>query len=149
MNIYYLDASAWLKRYIREDGTAFVQKLFSKENLLACSSLGFVEVIATLSRKLKAKEISLFAFEEKVREAENDWMKFAHIEIDMENITAAISLAKKHFLRGADAIHLSAALSLKLHFSSSQDSFQFISSDDELNNAAKEYDMNVVNPARV
>ena len=146
MNIYYLDASAWVKRYIREEGTTFVQKIFVNENLLACSALGFVEVVATLSRKLKAKEISLSVFEQKVKEVENDWGKFAQIEIDSEHLALAVELAKKHFLRGADAIHLSAALSLKQHFSSAQDPYQFISSDDELIAAAKEYDLIVIDP---
>jgi len=149
VNIYYLDASAWVKRYIREEGTVFVQKIFLNENLLACSSLGFVEVVATLSRKLKAKEISHSAFEQKVKEVEDDWSNFAQIDIDKEGLTLAVALTKKHFLRGADAIHLSAALSLKKHFSSAQDSFQLISSDAELIAAAKEYDLIVLNPSQV
>ena len=53
MILYYLDASAWVKRYYAEAGTPSVEHLFSGEHLLGCSSLGVVEVIAALSRKHK------------------------------------------------------------------------------------------------
>lgn len=62
MIIYYLDASAWVKRYYQEEGTSWVQCLFTHRQVLACSSLGMIEVMATLSRKRKALEINLSQF---------------------------------------------------------------------------------------
>ena len=57
MIFYYLDASAWVKRYYHESGTTWVQSLFEHNQVLACASLGLVEVMATLARKCKAREI--------------------------------------------------------------------------------------------
>lgn len=58
MIFYYLDASAWVKRYYQETGTSWVQKLFADNVTMACASLGLVEVMATLARKAKAREIA-------------------------------------------------------------------------------------------
>lgn len=57
MIFYYLDASAWVKRYYLETGTSWLQALFDAAPTVACASLGLVEVMATLARKHKAEEI--------------------------------------------------------------------------------------------
>jgi len=51
MMLYYLDSSAWVKRYFEERGSAWVDGLFEQEHLLSCSTLGLVEVRATAARK--------------------------------------------------------------------------------------------------
>lgn len=58
MRVDYLDASAWVKRYYQETGTEATQALFVEGAVLACASLGIVEVLATLARKRKARQIS-------------------------------------------------------------------------------------------
>ncbi len=68
MIFYYLDASAWIKRHYQETGTTWVQELFARNQAIACASLGLIEVIATLARKHKAREIDLALFEHKVWE---------------------------------------------------------------------------------
>ena len=35
MTVYYLDASAWVKRYCAEAGSSWVQALFAREAALA------------------------------------------------------------------------------------------------------------------
>ena len=53
MTIRYLDSSAWVKRYVQEAGTAWVNELFESDEPLACATLGFVEVCAVLARKAR------------------------------------------------------------------------------------------------
>lgn len=72
MIFYYLDASAWVKRYYWETGTAWVQNLFAHGLTVACASLGPVEVVATLARKAKAREIGRRVLARKVRELDED-----------------------------------------------------------------------------
>lgn len=72
MIFYYLDASAWVKRYYWETGTTWVQSLFARGSTVACASLGLVEVMATLARKAKAREIGRRVLAGKVRELEED-----------------------------------------------------------------------------
>ena len=74
MIFYYLDASAWVKRYYRESGTRWVQDLFAQNPVIACASLGLIEVMATLARKRKTRDIDLLSFQQKVQELEEDWM---------------------------------------------------------------------------
>ena len=62
MIFYYLDASAWVKRYYWESGTRWVQALFAQNPAIACTSLGLIEVMATLARKRKARDIDLLSF---------------------------------------------------------------------------------------
>jgi predicted nucleic acid-binding protein len=49
--VYYLDSSAWVKRYFTEAGSSWVHTLFSREITLACTVLGYIEVAATLARR--------------------------------------------------------------------------------------------------
>ena len=58
MTLYYLDASAWVKRYSQEKGSGWVRSLLQQPGLLfASATLGFIEVSATLTRKQKAGEL--------------------------------------------------------------------------------------------
>ena len=80
MIFYYLNASAWVKRYYWEPGTRWAQELFAQNPTMACASLGLIEVVATLARKRKARDIDLLSFEQKVQELEEDWGRFADAE---------------------------------------------------------------------
>lgn len=106
MIFFYLDASAWVKRYCQEAGTAWVQDLFAQNRTIACASLGLVEVMATLARKRKAQKIGLSSLEQKTHELEEDWERFIQVQLTAEAMVLAKELAREMALRGADAIHL-------------------------------------------
>lgn len=116
MIYYYLDASAWIKRFYQETGTAWLQGLFAQNPPMACASLGLVEVMATLSRKRKAGDIDVSVLEQKGRELEEDWENFIQIHLTTEAVDTAKQLAKEQALRGADAVHLASALLLQRRF---------------------------------
>ena len=137
MIFYYLDASAWVKRYYQEKGTGWVQDFFSRSQALACSSLGFVEVTATLARKRKAGEIDSPHLENKIRELEADWDNFVQILFTTDVVNSAANLARELALRGADAVHLASALFLQEHFEQDDAQLFFIASDEELKKAAR------------
>jgi predicted nucleic acid-binding protein len=71
--VYYLDASAWVKRYYQELGSAWVQNMFAHHRLIASASLGVIEVTATLARKAKGREIDPSMLDNKLRELDEDW----------------------------------------------------------------------------
>lgn len=146
MIIYYLDASAWVKRYYQEDGTGWVQGLFTHRQVLACSSLGMIEVMATLSRKRKALEINLSQFKLKAGELEDDWRHFIQIQMTDEIVHVAKELTKKLSLRGADAVHLSSALLLQRHFTKKGERLVMVTSDHELKESAKSSRLEVIDP---
>lgn len=136
MKIVYLDASAWVKRYYQEQGTEEIQALFVEGAILACASLGLVEVLATLSRKFKAQQINELQFEQKQREVNADWAQFIQIQLSDEVLKAASRLTVELALRGADAVHLASAVILQQNLPN-PDEFILATSDQELRVAAE------------
>ena len=146
MIFYYLDASAWVKRYYQEIGTRWVQKLFTDGEALTCASLGVGEVTATLARKAKAREISRRQVTQKMRELDEDWSRFIQIHLSIEAVTQAREVARQRALRGADAIHLASALMLRSRFVEAEDQLVFVVSDHQLREAARSAGLSVTNP---
>jgi hypothetical protein len=146
MIFYYLDASAWVKRYYLETGTRWVQQLFADSVTMACASLGLVEVTATLARKAKAREIRRAQLTQKVQELEEDWGHFVQVQLNVEAVNRAKEVARKRALRGADAIHLASALLLQSRFVEEEDRLVFVASDSELKDAARLAGFEVLDP---
>lgn len=146
MTFYYLDASAWVKRYYQEKGTRWMQDLFLQNQMMACASLGLIEIVATLARKRKAREISPSSFRRKLRELEEDWEYFVEIQLSVEVVEVAKELTEKFALRGADAVHLASALSLRRHVEGGDDHLLFIASDHELKKAAQTSGLVIMDP---
>lgn len=145
MIFYYLDSSAWVKRYYHETGTIWIQKLFANEKNIVCASLGLIEVISALARKWKAGIINLSDFEKKIRDIENDWSHFIQEDLSIEVIEVAKKLSKDLALRGADAIHLASALVAQRNFFD-DDQLTLVSSDIEMKNAGQLSGLIVLDP---
>ncbi len=146
MIFYYLDASAWVKRYYCETGTNWVQRLFAFNSTIASASLGLVEVVATLSRKAKARELNRSLLTKKVQEVEEDWRRFIQIRLTDEVMNRAKDLARYQALRGADAVHLASALLLQSRFGERDDRLGFVASDRELKKSGQLSGLEVVDP---
>ncbi|HXG36871.1 MAG TPA: type II toxin-antitoxin system VapC family toxin [Dehalococcoidia bacterium] len=146
MKLFYLDASAWVKRYYRETGTAWVQELFAQNPIVACSSLGLIEVMATLARKQKAGELDPLLFAQKAEELEEDWRQFIQIQLTAETADLARELARRLALPGADAVHLASALILARRLAVDEDQLVVITSDHELKEAAQRSGLVVIDP---
>lgn len=102
MKVDYLDASAWVKRYYQEPGTEATQALFVEGAVLACASLGIVEVLATLARKRKARQINETQFQQKQIEVESDWQQFIQVQLSPDVLANALILTANLSLRGAE-----------------------------------------------
>jgi predicted nucleic acid-binding protein len=146
VTVYYLDASAWVKRYLQEDGTIWVQDVFAQQQTLACASLGYIEVNATLARKHKAGDITADQFAEKIRELDEDWRGIIEVRLVAEVVADAKDLATRIALRGADAIHLASAITLRRRLSNGADDVAFVAADEELKAAAHAAGFTVLDP---
>jgi predicted nucleic acid-binding protein len=148
MIVYYLDSSAWLKKYFQEDGTAWMVNFFARneERELACASLGVIEVTATLARKHKSQSIDSRSYQDALEELESDWENFSQIQLTEEIVAEAKTSAKKFALRGADAVHFASALLLREDPLHEDDQIVFIVCDKELKAAAKLAGFTVVDP---
>jgi predicted nucleic acid-binding protein len=148
MTIYYLDASAWVKRYYAEPGSLWVRGLFQQNAVLASASLGLVEVAATLARKEKAGDIAQSRLDQALLELQQDWQQFTKVHLTDDVLKDALRVARAHALRGADAVHLASALLLAADLPAQEDEMILVASDRELREAALASGLHVVDPSR-
>ncbi len=147
MTVYYLDSSAWLKRYFGEPGTRWVQHLFERRQPLASSSLGYVEVAAALARQYGSRPTTPHSEVDLLNAFEAHWQDLLKVEIDEAVFHRARALAWEKRLRGADAIHLAAADSLRAHLAARSVALILLTADIELTAAGRSLGIDTRNPA--
>ncbi|MGH9608409.1 MAG: type II toxin-antitoxin system VapC family toxin [Bryobacteraceae bacterium] len=146
MTIFYVDSSAWLKRYFDEPGTGWMASLFEREERLTSSVLGYVEVASALARQQVSRKLGGPKLAELRKRLEADWADMGGLPLTSELAEQAASLSNEYRLRGADAVHLTTVLSLKDSLSGSNDSVRFVASDRELLEAARRAGMEADDP---
>jgi predicted nucleic acid-binding protein len=114
MASYYLDASAIVKRYLREAGSRWIIGLWeSTEHSLSSVELVDVEVVSALSRAYREGRIglnrrnqaaALFTVEAK--------QSLDRVPVSTAILESAYRLALRHPVRAYDAIHLAIAQEL-------------------------------------
>ena len=150
MDYYFFDSSGIVKNYIIETGTNWVKNIFNSVaiNVIYAVSIAEVEVVSAFARRLKGKTLT-------VREAAIASAQFKYdFTKDLRVVAAepvllnrAVKLAEKYALRGYDAVQLSAAVEVFAHIKAlNQNSFIFVSADNELNSAAQAEGLAVENP---
>ncbi len=150
MRLYFLDTSALVKLYYQEKGSKLVYNILTGEGTFCISSLAYPELIATFSRKVKAKEININDFDNIISTWKVDYKSlFAVVGIGNEIIDYAGSLAEKYALKGADAIQLACAFEIKKRIEKSKYEdvdFILVSSDKELLEAGDSEGFETLNP---
>lgn len=146
MILYYLEPSAWVKRYCREAGSDWLSEFLLPGPNLACSSMGIIEVTAALARKAKAGQLGPDAFRAKLQLAEQDWGRLLSLDMTAEVCGRAREVARDRFLRAGDAIHLATALVIRKDFAEPGDQLTIITSDHELHTAAAAEGIPVIDP---
>ncbi|MBI4019017.1 MAG: type II toxin-antitoxin system VapC family toxin [Candidatus Aenigmarchaeota archaeon] len=119
MPFYYLDTSAWVKRYITENGSDFVDQLFdgkmSNEKFLTSIYTG-LEMQISLQRARHMRKIDLLDFNRIMRNYGHDVVtdNVEIVSIDDDIIRSASVLSGKYPKLGeGDTIHLATALDLE------------------------------------
>lgn len=146
MTLYYLDASAWVKAYYQEPGTFWVRDLLEVSPWIACSCLGVVEVVSTLTRKRKAGQIQAEQLVESLKVLKLHWRTFVRVSTNVALSEAALEVAVQHALRGADAVHLASALHLIGRIRGVDEKPTMVTSDLELARAARDSGLVVIDP---
>jgi predicted nucleic acid-binding protein len=144
--LYYLDSSAWVKRYFDEAGSSRVRQLFAQHETLGCSPLGLIEIGSTMARKRTAGEVKPEEFEGKRTSLLKDWRHFLRMEMTAAVVERALDASDTHGLRGADSVHLASALILKEELELESQEFTFVTSDRELKVAAERAGLLVIDP---
>jgi uncharacterized protein len=116
MTTYFLDTSAIVKRYILEQGHAWILSLCdpAQGHDLYISQAALVEVVATICRRAREQSISMterdrliHVFRQDGEESYNIWPVTADLYI------SAGDLCRSHRLRAYDAVQLACTLALR------------------------------------
>lgn len=139
----YADSSVIVKRYYEELGTERVRERLASAERVFTSRLAYAEVHAALARKRRERDISEAAYRRTASAFESDWPAYDQIALDAATLDAVPRLVRRYALRGADAVHLAAALWLREHAGNPLDLW---ASDDRLVAAARRERLAAVNP---
>ena len=112
MTIVYFDSSAFVKLTIEEDGSDLVAELWDRCDAAVSSRLAYPEVRAAMSEAARDHRLDAADHRAAVRLWEQYWAAVRVSEFSESVGVQAGSLAGDHRLRGADAVHLSSALTV-------------------------------------
>ncbi len=150
MATYFLDTSAIIKRYISEQGQAWILSLCNpaQSHELYISQAALIEVVAAICRRAREQSISIAerdrlitVFRQDSKESYNIWP----VTTDLHH--AAGDLCRSHRLRAYDAVQLACVLALRQYTSTNQapEPF-FVCADTDLLDVAGVEGLQVENP---
>jgi predicted nucleic acid-binding protein len=108
----YFDASALVKRYVREAGTVMVRRLLAS-GIVATSRLSEVEVASGIVRRAREGAVTAARRDRALAALQRDMPAVALVELIPEITTDARALLLRHPLRASDAIQLASCLYLQ------------------------------------
>ena len=150
MNIYYLDSSAALKRYMDEIGSVWLRATVdvALSPILFVSSLLIVEVTSALNRGLREGTLTPTDYTLTQNALRGDCLnEYKLIPPTGAILESACSLLERHPLRAYDAVQLASALVAQQFLRDrSYPALTFLCSDDHLNAAATAEGLQVDNP---
>lgn len=108
--IVYLDASALVKRYVAEAGTAEVAALVRQAEALGTAIISRAEVAAALGKAARVKLVARDRAAAALAAFAEEWNDLIRLQLGEAIVARAAALAWDRGLRGYDAVHLAAAL---------------------------------------
>ena len=140
----YWDSSAFVKKYLREEGSNAVVDRLTGDPAVATSILSYAEIHAVFARKARERNVSAAALERLSRSFDSDWQSLVVVRVNDAILPAVRDVLIRHPLRGADAVHLASALYLARQTRSSN--LCFACADDRLLQAAAAEGLKAWNP---
>jgi len=108
--ILYLDASALVKRYVLEAGTAGVETLLATADVAGTSLISRAEVSAAICKAARMGIVDRRKALAAVKLFRVHWPDLFRLRVDAIVVESADLLSWEHRLRGYDAVHLACAL---------------------------------------
>jgi predicted nucleic acid-binding protein len=108
--IVYLDASALVKRYVAESGSAEVALLIGAADAIGTTVVTRTEVAAALAKAGRVGLVTREAARAALTAFNREWEHLVRIQFGEPLAARAAALAWDHGLRGYDAVHLATAL---------------------------------------
>ncbi len=129
----YLDASALVKRYVREPGSLKVRRLLSTD-VAATSRVSAVEITSALMRRASEGAFTDAERDRALASLERDMSSLLIVELTPEIVKLAQTLLRRRPLRAGDAIQLASCLYLQ---SELDEPIAFVAFDTRLTDAAQ------------
>ena len=107
--ILYLDASALVKRYVAELGSAEVSDAISQAEVTGTALLSRAEVEAALAKAVRVNALTQEEAWASLQVFRNEWPDLVRVQVTEMVVARAGAFAWDHGLRGYDAVHLAAA----------------------------------------
>jgi len=107
--ILYLDASALVKHYVAEPGSAEVNEAISQAEVVSTALISRAEVVAALARAVRTGALTPEDAAHSLQVFRDEWPDLVRVQITEFVIARADAFAWEHGLRGYDAVHLAAA----------------------------------------
>ena len=150
VNIYFLDSSALIKRYVVEIGSPWIKTLTDSQtgNSLLLVRITWVEVLSAFARRQREGGITaaeVAALIAKFRSEFNS--RYRVIEVDLALVDRAGELIVQYPLRAYDAVQLASALRVQsLLTSMPETQLIFVSADNRLLDIAQSAGLAIDNP---
>jgi hypothetical protein len=150
VNIYFLDSSALIKRYVVEIGSPWIKTLTDSQtgNSLLLVRITWVEVLSAFARRQREGGITaaeVAALIAKFRSEFNS--RYRVIEVDLPLVERAGELIVQYPLRAYDAVQLAAALRVQSVLTSIPETqLIFVSADNRLLDIAQSAGLATDNP---
>jgi hypothetical protein len=136
----YFDASALVKRYVRERGSLTVRRLLAS-GIAATSRLSEVEVSSGVIRRAREGAFTIRRRDRILSAFQGDVPALAIVEMTPEVTADAASLFLRHVLRAGDAVQLASCLYLQRHLAQP---VPFVAFDTRLLQAARAEGLTVI-----
>ncbi|GIV79173.1 type II toxin-antitoxin system VapC family toxin [Litorilinea aerophila] len=108
--ILYLDASAFVKRYVAEAGSEQVGEAIAQAELVGTAMISRAEVAAALAKAMRMGMLEMEETRTALQIFRREWPHLVRVPITETVVARADSLAWEYGLRGYDAVHLASAL---------------------------------------
>jgi len=150
VNVYFLDTSALVKKYMSETGSTWIETLTDaeSENRIVLARVTWVETLSAFTRLHRESKVDLNMLMQTIELFKLDWdSQFQIVEVEKHDCAKAGELLIKHPLRAYDSIQLACAHKIYSAFAHiASQTFTFVSADDRLINTAQTEGMQIENP---
>ena len=109
----FFDSSAFVKRYVREEGTEAVLSLCDGASEIGLSGIALPEIISAFCRLRREGKISEVQYRQLKSSLLADIEDAAVCDLTPQVLARAIASLEDSVLRGMDALHIGSAVALK------------------------------------
>lgn len=108
----FFDSSAFVKRYVREEGTDIVLSWCDQATELCLSGIALPEIVSSFCRMQRENRVSSLQYRHLKAMLMVDVSDAAICDLNPEVLRQTIICLENNMLRGMDAIHIGSALAL-------------------------------------